>query len=143
MDLGQFMSAKKSGAIVRDRKGLQVRPNGRSSDFIIPSFAIGCPLVCAYCVAEGTQITTSTGKVPVEQIQAGDEVIAYDSSLEQLVSARVYQTVSREVDSILEIQVGSRVLRVTAEHPIYTRRGWVKAGDLTEHDEVLCDETYT
>lgn len=49
MDLGQFMSAKKSGAIVRDRKGLQVRPNGRSSDFIIPSFAIGCPLVCAYC----------------------------------------------------------------------------------------------
>lgn len=49
MDLGRFMAAKKAGAIVRDRKGLAVKPNGRSADWIIPSFTLGCPLVCVYC----------------------------------------------------------------------------------------------
>jgi len=137
------MAAKKNGSVQRERKGLVVRANGRSADWIMPSFAVGCGLVCAYCVEEGTQIKTSLGLVPVEQIQDGAEVLAYDSSLEQLVSARVYQTASREVDAILEIQVGSQVLRVTEEHPLYTRRGWVKAGDLSEDDEVLCDESYT
>jgi spore photoproduct lyase len=49
VDLGRFMAAKKQGTIVRDRKGLQVKPNGRSADWIIPSFTIGCPLACTYC----------------------------------------------------------------------------------------------
>lgn len=47
--LKEFMIAKKEGESARTRKGLVVRPNGRSADFIIPSFATGCPLVCAYC----------------------------------------------------------------------------------------------
>lgn len=33
----------------RSRKGLQIRPNGRSTDFIAPGFATGCLLACTYC----------------------------------------------------------------------------------------------
>lgn len=124
------------------KKGLDCRPNGRSTDFIAPSMSNGCASSCTYCVQEGTLISTPTGQVPVEQILDGSEVLAFDSSSGQLVSARVHRAASKVVQEVLEIQVGSRVLRVTAEHPILTRRGWVEAGYLTENDEVLCDETY-
>lgn len=44
-----FIQTKKAGQTQRPRKGLVVRPNGRSADFIIPSFATGCELACSYC----------------------------------------------------------------------------------------------
>ena len=31
------------------RRSLQVKLNGRSADFIIPSFAVGCGQSCVYC----------------------------------------------------------------------------------------------
>jgi DNA repair photolyase len=45
----EFIQAKKAGMSSRDRKGMVVRPNGRSADFIIPNFAVGCELACTYC----------------------------------------------------------------------------------------------
>lgn len=44
-----FMRAKREGALTRERKQLQVKPNGRSADFIMANFAIGCDLGCSYC----------------------------------------------------------------------------------------------
>lgn len=44
-----FIQTKKAGQTQRDRKSLVVRPNGRSADYIIPSFALGCELACSYC----------------------------------------------------------------------------------------------
>lgn len=45
----QFLQAKKSGYEEKPRKTLNVRVNGRSADFIMPSFAKGCELGCTYC----------------------------------------------------------------------------------------------
>lgn len=45
----QFLQAKKSGFEEKPRKTLNVRVNGRSADFIMPSFAKGCELGCTYC----------------------------------------------------------------------------------------------
>ncbi|HEY9881723.1 MAG TPA: Hint domain-containing protein [Leptolyngbyaceae cyanobacterium] len=134
---------KRTVLVLGVKKSLQARPNSRSSDFIAPSQANGCAMACAYCVTSGTMIATPQGPIPVEQIRDGDKVFAYDSSLEQLVVAAVSGKAERVVDEVLEIQVGDTVLRVTADHPIMTRRGWVKAGDLTEDDEVLCDDAHT
>ncbi|MEP0916279.1 polymorphic toxin-type HINT domain-containing protein [Leptolyngbya sp. DQ-M1] len=141
--VGEWNRIKRSALVLGMKKSLSARPNCRSSDFVAPSHANGCAMACAYCVASGTLISTPQGQVPVEQIQDGDVVFAYDSSSGQLVEAVVSGTAQRDVDEVLEIQVGEQVLRVTAEHPIMTRRGWVKAGDLTEDDEVLCDDTHT
>ncbi len=134
---------KRTVLVLGTKKSLQARPNCRSSDFVAPSHANGCAMACSYCVAAGTMIATPQGSVPVEQIRDGDEVFAYDSSSGQLVVAAVSGTAERVVDEVLEIQVGNTVLRVTAEHPVMTHRGWVKAGDLTEDDEVLCDDAHT
>jgi hypothetical protein len=138
-----WVRTKRTTLVLGVKKGLQIRPNDRSADFIAPSTASGCALSCVYCVSEGTLILTPQGQVPVEQIRDGDEVFAYDSSSGQLVVARVAGMAAREVDEVLEIQIGDTILRVTAEHPVMTRRGWVKAGDLTEDDEVLCDDDHT
>lgn len=48
-DISNFMCSKKQGFLQRDRKQLAVKPNGRSADFIMANFAIGCDLGCTYC----------------------------------------------------------------------------------------------
>ena len=49
VSLPVFQAAKKAGRSSRPRKSLSPRPNGRSADFIMASFATGCQLACAYC----------------------------------------------------------------------------------------------
>jgi intein/homing endonuclease len=141
--VGDWAKNKKSVLVLGVKKGLGIRSFYRSADFIAPSQANGCAMACSYCVEEGTLIETPEGRVPVERIRDGDPILAYDSSSGRLVEARAGRTASREVDEVLEIRVGGRVLRVTEDHPLMTRRGWVRAGDLTEDDEVLCDDGRT
>lgn len=45
----KFLQAKKSGFETKERKSLGIKVNGRSADFIMPSFAVGCELGCTYC----------------------------------------------------------------------------------------------
>ena len=138
-----WLGVKRETLVLGVRKALKMEANTRSSDWIAPAVANGCASACAYCVAAGTLISTPQGPVLVEQIEDEAQVISFDSSSEQLVIARVCGLASRQAAEVLEIDLGDRVLRVTAEHPIWTRRGWVKAGDLTPDDEVLCDESST
>jgi spore photoproduct lyase len=44
-----YLRLKKEGYSERPRKSLVIKENGRSSDFIIPNFALGCDYVCSYC----------------------------------------------------------------------------------------------
>lgn len=141
--VGGWSNTKKSVLVLGVKKGLGIRSFYRSADFIAPSQANGCAMACSYCVETGTMIATPEGQVPVEKIRDGDPVLAYDSSSGRLVEAHADRTFSRAVDEVLEIRVGGRVLRVTEDHPLMTRRGWVRAGDLTEDDEVLCDDGRT
>ncbi len=138
-----WLGIKRETLVLGVRKAMKMEANTRSSDWIAPAVANGCASACAYCVAAGTLISTPQGPVAVEQIEDEAEVIAFDSSSGQLVSARVCGLALRQVEQVLEIDLGDRVLHVTAEHPLWTRRGWVKAGDLTPDDEVLCDESST
>ena len=137
---GDWLGVKRETLVLGVRKALKMETNTRSSDWIAPSVSNGCASSCSYCVAPGTLISTPQGQVPVEQIEDESQVTAYDSSSGQHVTARVCGLASRQVSQVLEIDLGDRVLRATAEHPIWTRRGWVKAGDLSPDDEVLCDE---
>ena len=53
------------------RKSMVIRPSGRSTDFISPSFAFGCGFNCTYCtckrhVAEGITIATNVNQILTE-----------------------------------------------------------------------------
>lgn len=50
------------------RKNLEIKPSGRSSDFIAPSFGFGCLFDCSYCYCkryktEGLDIATNIGDI--------------------------------------------------------------------------------
>jgi len=79
------------------RKSMLIRPSGRSTDFITPSFGYGCLYNCSYCYmkrhrAEGLTVATNTGDIltainnhayftPVEKPnQTHSEFTTYDIS---------------------------------------------------------------
>ncbi len=45
----EWVRTKRTTLVLGVKKGLTLRPNGRSADFIAPSHASGCAMACAYC----------------------------------------------------------------------------------------------
>ena len=44
-----WLRTKRTTLVLGVKKGLAMRPNGRSADFIAPSTSNGCAMACAYC----------------------------------------------------------------------------------------------
>src|SRR4051794_3693375 len=44
-----WLRVKKTALVLGVRKSMEVRPNGRSADYIAPSYSNGCAMACAYC----------------------------------------------------------------------------------------------
>ena len=87
------------------------------------------------CLEQGTPVMTPTGAVPIEQLRAGDTVVAvrHGQALPATVQAvtRVYPGEYRE------LSVGGRVLRVTETHPVEIEPGVFRvAGALAPGDGV-------
>ena len=122
------------------RKSMIIRPSGRSTDFISPSFGHGCLYNCSYCVTEDTLITTPSGLKKAGEIQEGESIVSFCLDTLQVETDLVTATGQRDTDKLYVIKVDSQTVTVTGEHPFYTKnRGWVEAQYLTEDDELLCD----
>lgn len=46
---GDWLRMKRDVLVLGVKKGLAMRPNGRSADFIAPSSSNGCAMACSYC----------------------------------------------------------------------------------------------
>lgn len=80
------------------------------------------------CVAAGTLISTPSGRVPIEQIQVGDEVLGFDHQLNKVVATRVRHTFRRLSKAQLVIING---VRLTCNHPVWTlEEEYVEAGKI-------------
>jgi hypothetical protein len=122
------------------RKSMIIRPSGRSTDFISPSFGHGCLYNCSYCVTPDTLITTPSGLKMAGDIQEGDQVISFSLDTGKVETDLVTVIGQRDTDELYVIEVDGQSVTVTGEHPFYTKnRGWVEARHLTEDDELLCD----
>lgn len=77
------------------------------------------------CVAEGEPVITDRGHVPVEQVRVGDRVLTRNG-WRWVVSAGLTATDAK----VLEIRTDTGTVRVTAEHRVWTTRGWKRAEDL-------------
>ena len=100
------------------------------------------------CLEAGTLIDTPTGPVPIERLATGAAVWAMVDGQRQ--PATVQATSQVEPDEYVEISVGGRTLRVTAEHPLETGPGtfrvaaglrpgeplWLEAGDHFSQAEI-------
>lgn len=97
-----------------------------------------CPYACKYCHPAGTKIKLANGtEKNIERVKSGDAVLTYNTSSGMVEEGIVEDPQSRTAPYIVEIEAGSKTLRLTPEHPVFTKRGWVDAGLLTTDDEVL------
>lgn len=122
------------------RKTFDIRPSGRSTDFISPSFGYGCLFDCSYCITPDSLIKIPLGSKRAEEIQEGDSIISFCLDNGKVETDLVTAVGQRDIDELYVIEVNGQTLYATAEHPFYTKsRGWVEAQYLTEDDELLCD----
>lgn len=72
------------------------------------------------CFLEGTLVTTPNGKVAIETLKEGDEVISYNekTGLQEVSKIGSIDILSRESYYII-----NNSIKVTGEHPFYTNRG--------------------
>lgn len=99
-----------------------------------------CGYGCIYCFPSGTKILMADGTEKViERVRKGDRIWAFDDSELKGKKAIVNGVMSRVVNEELitiELEDG-KALEMTSEHPVFTKRGWIEAGNLNEDDEVL------
>lgn len=90
------------------------------------------------CFVPGTLIRTIDGHRPIEQIKAGDLVLATDPDAGLTAPRAVVAAMVHTVPVLLDIDVDGLRVTCTPEHPFWTRgQGWTKATDLRPGDVVV------
>ncbi|SFI57420.1 polymorphic toxin-type HINT domain-containing protein [Planctomicrobium piriforme] len=83
------------------------------------------------CFAAGTQVETEQGLKAIEQIQAGDRVLAQDIETGELSFKPVFDTTVRENAKLLRVETDGEILTCSQGHPFWaTGAGWCMAKDL-------------
>ena len=98
-----------------------------------------CEGECPWCLDGETLIDTIDGKKKIKDITTDDTLININMKNMNVVTNRVSQLFERKHNGdIIEILTETGVtLKITPNHEVNTiNRGWVKAGDLTEDDEL-------
>ena len=91
-------------------------------------------IVSDECFPAGTLID---GK-PIENILVGDRVTSYDESSGTIVNRRVLRVFKNPEPTHLVWMLTKRgILNCTANHPVFTQRGWINAIEVTASDRVM------
>lgn len=100
-------------------------------------YSCNCAAEAPYCdcLLEGAPITLADGSVkPVELIQAGDLVLAYDELSAGAVEASVVR-VHKPYDVLGYVEINEEI-RITEGHPMLRSGKWINAGDLKVGDQL-------
>jgi len=90
-------------------------------------------LIVDECFPSGTLV----GDRPIETIKAGDLVPSFDEETGTYCERAVTATMRRIApQTMVRIEAGEAHVIATETHPFFTRRGWVRAGDVDCGEEV-------
>jgi predicted phage terminase large subunit-like protein len=91
------------------------------------------------CFVAGTKISTPNGYKPIEKVQVGNVLVAFDHSRGRVVDSSVTATQSRLVDEVYEFDTREgHTFRCTGNHPIYVPgSGYVLASELRVGSRVI------
>jgi len=90
------------------------------------------------CFVAGTMILTVAGLVAIENIKAGDKVIATNPETFEVAEKTVLETYVRETTELLHLTINGEVIKTTFEHPFYVKDvGFVEAGKLQIGDKLV------
>lgn len=93
------------------------------------------------CFAPGTLVLTPTGYVKIETLKPGDRVVNFSENLQQFKVDEVVKLhknlTTSESEKMYELEFDNgKTVTVTGNHKFLTNRGWVRADELTEDDEI-------
>ncbi|WP_420820459.1 polymorphic toxin-type HINT domain-containing protein, partial [Schaalia canis] len=71
----------------------------------------------------------------MSQVQAGDEILAFDAATGRNVPGQVVETFTHEDVAVLELETSAGKVETTATHPFYVEgKGYTPAQDLRAGD---------
>lgn len=92
------------------------------------------------CFVAGTPIDTPKGPVPIEQLELGDDVYAFDEGRQRLAVAKVVHKYRRDERAVRELTLkDGRTLHVSSTHPFYDAETgeYVEVGELKPGTSLL------
>jgi hypothetical protein len=89
------------------------------------------------CFPAGTPVAVEGGYKNIEELQVGELVWAWHEQTGDLALKPVLQTMQRESDALVELEVGADTVQATPEHPFWANGAWTHAGDLVKGDALL------
>ena len=98
--------------------------------------AVTGALTSPYCFVAGTLVQNSEGTKPIEEIQPGDWVWAWDEKTGEVALRPVMETYVNEADELVHVFVKGEEIVTTPGHPFYSPvKGWtdaihLRAGDI-------------
>jgi predicted phage terminase large subunit-like protein len=94
------------------------------------------------CFPAGSLVSTPNGPRNIEDLRAGDEVIAFDHSRGKVVKSVVVATAERYSDALWQIHTSQgRSIRCTDDHRIFSPgRGYIPAAELGVGDWLLGED---
>ena len=115
------------GGAVVDEARKHIGKSGRPNEFMTPYMGGSWP----WCFAAGTLVRTPQGQVAIEDLSAGDTVLAPSGT------ERRIQTTFTRTKPLMRVRIlGVLETLATADHPYMTDHGWKRAGDLKRGDMV-------
>ncbi len=85
----------------------------------------------------GTMVMTANGSVPIEEIEPGDLVLAYNEATGEIGYYPVTDLISHIDIQVVYLTIDGETIVTTAEHPFYTSENeWIEAGELQPGDEI-------
>ena len=88
-----------------------------------------------YCFVAGTLVQTKDGTKPIEEIEAGDQVWAWDEETGEVALKPVLETYINETEELIHVYVNGEEIVSTPGHPFYSPvKGWTDAVNLRAGD---------
>ena len=107
--------------------------------------SINCIRGCFYkCIVGSPKVFTPKGNISVRNLEPRDKIISWNAEKQSYKTQEILDIHKNKTKKYLKIcyynDGKERFLRVTFDHKIYTKRGWIEAQYLNEDDEILIIE---
>lgn len=98
---------------------------------------LGSALVGTFCVAEGSNIETPYGKMYVQDVCRGDEVLNGNHE-----TVKVTATTGPHEEDVFEVETATHKACMTSTQPVMGEDDWIYAGDLQPGDIIQTSNGY-